>query len=147
MLYVKSGNKHTALNINVLAIRQGTFQACNVQVERWEVIWWSSLCLSYHITMLQPCSKVVNSAPTHSTQCTPWYIAHSHSAYIDFYLPPTDYKCRYQRDVLGTGCWKTLKCRKRSNDNTTYYTDGIFCSKLILHCNVADLQGTFTATL
>ena len=111
--------------------------------------WKLSHLVTIPMLIITTCSKVVHIAPTHNT-CTAhtWYTAHPHSLHINLYLPPTDYTCRYQRDVFGTGCWKTLKCRKRSNANTTYYTDqGIFCGKLILQCNVADLQGTFTTTL
>ena len=100
-----------------------------------------SVLITTTLLCCQACSKVVH---THSTQQP---MVHSTPTLSTHYLPPTDYTCRYQRNVFGTDCWKTLKFRKRSNGNTTYYRPGNFCGKLVLHCNVADLQGIFTVLL
>ena len=105
----------------------------------WEVIRWSSPyhaspCLSPHYYCLH--KLVVSSTQhthTHSTRCTcthmyTWYISHSRSAHIEFYLPPTDYTCGYQTDALGTDCWKTLECRNggmiipHTTDHTILHT-------------------------
>ena len=93
----------------------------------WDVIWWSFPCLSlpHYYCLHKLISKVVHSTPTHSTQHThTQYTAHPYTWYIPLayiYLPPTDYTCRYQRDVLGTGCWKTLECKKEAMIIATTY--------------------------
>ena len=95
-----------------------------------------SVLITTTLLCCQACSKVVRThtqyTATNGTQHT-----HTHGTYsANLYLPPTDYKRKYQRDVLGTDCWKTLVCEKRSNGNTTYYRPGNFLwqANITLQC-------------